>query len=219
MRDIGNECTCQRARQAGGRYIVRVNPGLGLTHTAEAEERLEKNLKLWRDEDDEDAQDAILDLIEQYYPERKRSDWTGHADGIGNLYFTTKWLKPLAKTSHNFADETEEDDSESFTVDVPLTKHVNGVLEHVRQFALHSGIPIELKEALEQAAEMHDLGKCDERFQTMLGATMEAPDEMLAKSKGGILQAERERRRKLANYPRNARHELWSVALAEQSQA
>jgi len=218
VRDIGNECSCQRAQQAGGRYIVRVHADLGLANTAEDREELEKNLKLWRDENDEDAKEYLLNLIEQCYPERKRTDWTGHSDPAGNPYFTTKWLKAQATASNSLADETEEGDSSSFTVPIPLTEHVDGVVEHVQSFARASGMGSELAEALEEAAKLHDSGKCDERFQAMLGARIDGADALLAKSGGGISNAERERRRRFAKYPRNARHELWSVALAEKSE-
>ena len=101
---------------------------------------------------------------------------------------------------------------------MPLKEHVAGVVKHVRAFCAGSGVRSELANALEQAAALHDLGKCDMRFQALLGARMDdGPDAMLAKSAGGLSKAERDRRRRVADYPPNARHELWSVALAEKS--
>ena len=83
---------------SGWTIIVRMYPALWFADNAEDRETLEKNLRLRKeDEDDEDAEDFLLDLIEQCYPERKRSDWTERSDPSGNLYFTTKWLKPRKK--------------------------------------------------------------------------------------------------------------------------
>jgi CRISPR-associated endonuclease/helicase Cas3 len=216
--DIGNECSCERVRQAGGRCVVRVHAALWFADNAENRQELEKNLRLWKEEVDDDAKDSILDLIERCYPERKRSDWTDYVDEAGNLYFTTKWLKPERRSANNLADETEEDDSESFTVPVPLKKHVDGVVEHVKSFTTACGMGDELANALATAAALHDTGKCDMRFQTLLGAANDGgPDAILAKSAGGLSKVERDRRRRVAGYPPNARHELWSVALAEKS--
>lgn len=220
VRDIGNECSCERARQAGGRCVVRAHPALWFAENAEEQEAiqeaLEMNLRLWKEEGDDEGKDAILEIIEQCYPE---FDWMERSDRAGNLYFTTKWLKPQARSANNLADETEEDDSASFTVPVPLKEHVKGVVEHVKSFAIASGVGDELANALETAAALHDLGKCDMRFQTLLGAaTDDGLDGMLAKSEGGVSKMERDRRRRVAGYPPNARHELWSVALAEKSE-
>lgn len=88
-------------------------------------------------------------------------------------------------------------------------------------------LPLETKRpALVLAAELHDLGKADERFQALLrgGRRNDAylwqagDDAILAKS--GALptsRSEREQARRRADLPRGFRHEMLSVQLAERS--
>ena len=114
---------------------------------------------------------------------------------------------------------TGEDDASSATVSVSLVDHTNGVAEYVRRSADCFGLPKPLRAALVMAARFHDLGKADHRFQawlhngnTRLAAIAPKP---LAKS-GGLPQspAQREKARVRSGYPRGARHELVSMALA-----
>jgi CRISPR-associated endonuclease/helicase Cas3 len=119
-------------------------------------------------------------------------------------------------------EETDDDDSASFTRAVTLASHTAGVAKTATDFARHAGLSPELADALESAAELHDLGKCDERFQALLHGgslahAMAAP-EALAKSApvyAGVAQYRLAR--ELAKYPEGARHEFTSVALAEAS--
>jgi CRISPR-associated endonuclease/helicase Cas3 len=71
------------------------------------------------------------------------------------------------------------------------------------------------------AAELHDLGKWDDRFQAWLcggNATLAARNsEPLAKSDGSLTLAERSKAQAQAQYPRGARHESASVLLADAS--
>jgi CRISPR-associated endonuclease/helicase Cas3 len=119
-------------------------------------------------------------------------------------------------------DFTTEDDSSSFTVAVPLKLHLEGVADFARAFATACGLPPALTSDLALAARLHDLGKADPRFQSMLrgGAPAFASDGLdglLAKSGGAPDQRSRERARRRSGYPVGGRHELLSLRLAQSS--
>jgi CRISPR-associated endonuclease/helicase Cas3 len=220
--DIGNECAARRAEEAGGHYIVRVHPEVLFPagtaageDYAERRDALRRDLEQWRTEEDEDARGALLDLVQRVAPRPKRSDWTVSAI-YGNVVFRTRWMKPVAgmHSPDMETDETDEDDSSSLTVLVPLETHVAGVSKWVCRFAAGCGVHSEIAEVLRRAAELHDLGKCDERFQMMLDPGRS--NGLLAKGDGSS-RAGYESRRRLAGYPRGARHEIWSVALAQKA--
>ncbi len=108
---------------------------------------------------------------------------------------------------------------------VSLADHSAHVATMLEADAVH--LPLEKKRpALVIAAELHDLGKADERFQALLrgGRRNDAylwqagDDAILAKS-GALPTARREREqaRIRADLPRGFRHEMLSVQLAERS--
>ncbi len=102
------------------------------------------------------------------------------------------------------------------------TQHVIGALHGILARLPVAG----LADALHQAAEFHDLGKADERFQAMLRRTdrtdawllVGRASNLIAKSDG--LPQTREQRhaaRQRAGMPEGFRHEMLSVQLAEQA--
>jgi CRISPR-associated endonuclease/helicase Cas3 len=114
---------------------------------------------------------------------------------------------------------SDEDDasSSSGTRAVPLHRHLEGVADFARRFAECARLPPDLIEVLTRAGLLHDLGKADPRFQSLLRGGRPAPrGELLAKSiempQGRLAH---EVARKSAGYPKGARHELLSVTLAE----
>jgi CRISPR-associated endonuclease/helicase Cas3 len=130
-------------------------------------------------------------------------------------------MKDFGHTSH-VADFTTEDDSSSFTIAVPLTKHLTGVADFARAYARACALPESLVSDIALAASLHDLGKADPRFQSMLrgGAPSFATgslDGLLAKSNGAQDRHTRERARRRSGYPEGGRHELLSLRLAESS--
>jgi CRISPR-associated endonuclease/helicase Cas3 len=115
---------------------------------------------------------------------------------------------------------TGEDDRSSFSgVEVPLARHLAGVRELAIQFAEALGLPPELAVDIGLAAEVHDVGKADARFQRLLNGGSEfkvlVQPEPLAKSGHGD-RDHRARRRAAARsgYPPGSRHEVLSAALA-----
>ena len=96
----------------------------------------------------------------------------------------------------------------------PLPEHLAGCKACAERFA--AAVDDELRDAITRAAEWHDAGKADPRFQAWLrGGNPVQPLKLLAKSEGtGQNGKAIERARVLAGYPKGARHELTSVALA-----
>ena len=97
--------------------------------------------------------------------------------------------------------------------EVGLEEHLKGCAAKAEAFA--GGLPPKLRNTVERAAALHDIGKADPRFQAWLrGGNPVKLDELIAKSKGsGQNRAAMERARKMAGYPKGARHELMSAAM------
>ena len=103
-----------------------------------------------------------------------------------------------------------------FTREVRLEEHLAGTSRWASQFA--RDLPVEVRETVVKAAEFHDIGKADPRFQAWLrGGLPLRPEELLAKSqKSGLNRQAIRRARERAGYPEGGRHELLSVALLAQ---
>lgn len=120
-------------------------------------------------------------------------------------------------------DSSTEDDEGSFLGEaISLTTHLKGVRDFARRFAEALSLPQELAADLALAGYIHDLGKADRRFQLLLhgGDPVKeaAATELLAKSAVAATdQAARDRARERSGYPKGMRHELLSVALAQDS--
>jgi CRISPR-associated endonuclease/helicase Cas3 len=101
----------------------------------------------------------------------------------------------------------------SYVREIGLEEHLKGCAAMADAFA--GALPPKLHRTVKRAAMLHDIGKADPRFQAWLrGGNPVKADELIAKSKrsGQNWQAI-ERARKMAGYPRGARHELMSAAL------
>ncbi len=116
------------------------------------------------------------------------------------------------------------DESASFIArKVALRTHLQGVGQFARRFADACGLSAPLREAVSLAAELHDLGKADPRFQALLcggdralAAALLADDEPIAKSDiSATARRLREFAREQAEWPRGGRHELLSVEMAK----
>jgi CRISPR-associated endonuclease/helicase Cas3 len=112
----------------------------------------------------------------------------------------------------------QEDDSVGLQREITLRCHTEGVAKRTGKYATHCGLSGVLIDDLVLAAELHDLGKWDERFQAWLckgsGALAAKHAEPLAKSGGRQTLKEQALARKMAEYPNGARHESASVLLA-----
>lgn len=119
----------------------------------------------------------------------------------------------------DLADDDGEDLSIESSTEITLDQHTTHVTENVRhacnQLRLDS-----FANVLESAAQLHDLGKADIRFNAMLAGltpfeAMIRP-RLLAKSGKRLLSnTEREQARQRAALPKSFRHEMLSTQLAE----
>ncbi|MCZ0942079.1 MAG: type I-U CRISPR-associated helicase/endonuclease Cas3 [Gammaproteobacteria bacterium] len=129
-------------------------------------------------------------------------------------------VEALAGEADSFSDE---DDATASGIShrngspVPLRAHLLGVSGFARSHAESCGLSEALTEALSCAGKLHDLGKADPRFQSMLGGGSPLPGGVpLAKSaQMPQTRAAWQKARDSARYPKGARHELLSVRLAE----
>jgi CRISPR-associated endonuclease/helicase Cas3 len=201
--DIGDLTWNERVRQAGGRRRVRMHPSVYPERKEELAE-LFKKVK----QGEEEAEERLFELALGVEPELL-SRPIGYGTK-GAVCYQTSWLKPREEAELP-ADETD-DDTASLRGKRNLKEHTKGVLDKVRRFTEGCRLQDEVSDALRRAAELHDIGKADPRFQLLLGGI---PGELLAKGDPAATRAELERLRADSGYPRGARHELWSVALAQ----
>ena len=125
--------------------------------------------------------------------------------------------------THEFDAFTDEDDATASGIShrnrspVLMQTHLPGVEEYARQHAVGCGLPEPLVDAVARAGLLHDLGKADPRFQSLLkGGLRWVGGEPLAKS-ADMPQTNTARRRahQASGYPEGGRHELLSVRMAE----
>ncbi len=133
-------------------------------------------------------------------------------------------LQHLAHEADSFSDEDDAAASGISHRDgqpVLLDKHLPGVETFARRHAMGCGLPDDLADAVARAGLLHDLGKADRRFQSMLrGGAPWADGVFIAKSsRMPKTRAARGRALAESGYPRGGRHELLSVRMAETASA
>jgi CRISPR-associated endonuclease/helicase Cas3 len=218
VRDIGDLCANARAEAGGGKYRIRVHPGVVFPGEMERRGELRDAIRSFADDDDLDAVEALVMSVPELEEAATHMEWRrGKAYTNGGLLVTSRkfGIKEKEKCYESQeVDETDENDTSSLTTRMPLARHTAGVMKKARKFSQGCGLDRRLETAIMTAAERHDLGKCDERFQRMLDPLWFTNDEFLAKN-DGCSRREYLKRQRESGYPKGARHEFASAALAE----
>jgi CRISPR-associated endonuclease/helicase Cas3 len=203
--------------------------GVPIPGSSDSEEFDDRDLVLgWLEKlDTSPAEQAVRDLIETLRSESHslRIERLPVAPGdsekeylliAGRRRVLKSTVDPTAADDH-----LTTDDSRSFTgATVTLPDHLDGVREMVSRFAERTGVPGEIAADLSLAAEWHDAGKADPRFQRWLhgGSEFKALVQAAPLAKGTArLTGRRAMRlaRERAGYPAGCRHELMSVVLMD----
>lgn len=211
--DIGDLCANERASAGLGRFRVRLHPWVRFPKPEDTERRAElTELLRAAAEDDEEAFEKLKEEARNAAPEGKGWRWQPYGEGW--LIFTSEWPKQAQKgrIANAEPEQTDEDETSSFTGEVTLRDHTEGVLQKAALFAEKCGLAKEAANAVKLAAKFHDEGKRDDRFQLILDPSRGPEEEPLAK--GLVDEAQYRRRRALAGFPRGARHEFASVVIA-----
>ena len=163
-------------------------------------------------------QDIACELLNEYgVPEAIRNAY--HI--VGNSLFIkgSRRLQHLTQEGEAFNDE---DDASSVGIShcsghpVRLRSHLEGVSEMARRYASGCGLPDQLVEAVACAGSLHDIGKADPRFQSMLLGDKRSGNKYYAKSaKYPKTRDARKAARIEAGYPEGRPHPMLSVRLAE----
>ena len=160
---------------------------------------------------------AVNTFMESSGPPRFEITAVGNEDGCASGYYILSERKQKAALDPGTMDGSDEAGSLTGT-EVSLDRHLQGVANRVRCWAERLGFSSKLADDLHLAGLLHDIGKVDRRFQTILVGgdpiALEVLDAPIAKSSPGV-RLHRTWPTSHGRYPRGMRHELASVALAE----
>ena len=240
--DIGDGCWNRQAEVGVRRYRLRLHPALMPSATGEtppAAQEIARHLAALASGDPDRRGEArqqivaclreasagnasrqkVLDAIKDgklaMYPDNSGAILSARHRVIPPKAELPEYLKAVEEAPWDIGDE-EDDGSFTLTQEVRLDRHTRDVRDLAKLFAGACGLKPELVEDVTLAADLHDLGKVDERFQAMLcGGTIriDALTKPLAKSEF-MTYAERRSAKRMSGYPDGGRHELGSVVLA-----
>jgi CRISPR-associated endonuclease/helicase Cas3 len=139
-----------------------------------------------------------------------------HPSGAGLLVIGPPQPRPILMFAEGDAS------SRGASNPISLTNHTQHVIDQVKRFANLCRVADEtIRSDLELTAMLHDIGKCDRRFQALLyrDRVAAAGGPVLAKSGTRLTTTrERERERKIAGVPDGWRHELLTLSLLTDNQ-
>lgn len=233
--DIADEVsTC-----ATGNAIVRIHPELAaqwfeMNHNAVSELRSRLAVCMRSTMNDEPFIDRATDFLAYLEgSESIKSDFRARLESLEKGYRISVYPASDNSLAAGFfagarkrrtCDFTDEDESSSFTTALTLDAHVESVAEMAHRFANCAGLTRALASDVEIAARLHDLGKADPRFQALLHGgdryAARRSGQLLAKStsQSGSSKAYLNARER-AGYPKGARHECYSAAVARGSKS
>ena len=167
---------------------------------------------------------AAKELAAEFSTARKLRRACNIAGAGGLVLAGRRRVASLTGEVDAFSDEDESTASGISHPDrkpVRLRTHLPGVEGFARRHALGCGLPVPIIDAVARAGLLHDLGKADPRFQSLLrGGSRWLSGEPLAKSADMPQTGESQRRaREASGYPDGGRHELLSVRMAESTPA
>lgn len=219
---------------AGRRFAVRVGPGL--LQDEDKEEQLAKTLASTSTRRWKEFRDAVreIDLPENIREELEKLDrckkgkvecFTDAYGDKDNCPRGVVFLAPLGiemppgeKSEQQLSLNATEDDVAGSLPGFAMTlqRHCEDVEKKAVDFAERAGLSADRVTDLKLAGHLHDAGKADPRFQAWLaygdplGADLDKPDDVLAKSARPLPAQARER----SGLPDRWRHEALSVRLA-----
>ena len=237
--DVGDPA-CRLAR---AKPILRIHPKLvnSWPDTARAKEDARELLKDLdrRFEDDPDEVTSDLRRLLEELSNSPEPSWLSTAASelckeypgagldrayhiVGNSIVLVGYrpIPALIRGADSFSDEDDlaaSGTAQGNGTPVKLQPHLSGVEALARCHASACGLPDDLVETIARAGLLHDLGKTDPRFQSLLqGGARWLGRELLAKSAGiPRTRAARARARNDSGYPEGGRHELLSTRMAE----
>jgi CRISPR-associated endonuclease/helicase Cas3 len=196
-------------RLAHAKVVQRIHP-LIPTPSLDANQRIEALAlaKVTDEPIDKDLLEEILGLTD-----RESLQYLDYPDGEGRIVFYS--LKEPASDTE--LDPFAFDDEELLDSDheATLQAHTNQVEKRAKMFSKPC-VTDDLLASLRRAAQLHDLGKADERFQRQLNnGRRYGTLDILAKSRVKITASRWAELQELTRLPKLFRHEMVSMQLAE----